>query len=67
MKVMRSQHIIFFKEVIEMNANLEFAYAGIGKALLRQGDYKGAMENFKKKLRSKKIIRKRFCCIVKKC
>ncbi len=43
----------FFKEVIEMNANLEFAYAGIGKALLRQGDYKGAMENFKKSLDQK--------------
>ena len=30
-----------------MNANLEFAYAGIGKALLRQGEYSEAMKYFK--------------------
>nr|WP_225229346.1 hypothetical protein [Paenibacillus gallinarum] len=35
-----------FNETINMNANLEFAYSGIGKALLRQGDYKDAMSYF---------------------
>jgi DNA-binding beta-propeller fold protein YncE len=39
-----------FKETVNMNANLEFAYTGIGKALLRQGDYKEAMHNFKQSL-----------------
>ncbi|WP_228275726.1 hypothetical protein [Gracilibacillus oryzae] len=42
-----------YKKAIELNANLEFAYTGIGKALLRQGDYKGAMENFKQSLDQK--------------
>ncbi|MFC4388776.1 hypothetical protein ACFOZ1_13325 [Gracilibacillus marinus] len=42
-----------YQKAIEMNANLEFAYTGIGKALLRQGDYKGAMENFKQSLDQK--------------
>lgn len=36
-----------YKQTINMNANLEFAYAGIGKALLRQGEYKEAMRHFK--------------------
>jgi len=40
----------FYKETVNMNANLEFAYTGIGKALLRQGDYKEAMHNFKQSL-----------------
>ncbi|WP_028608912.1 SMP-30/gluconolactonase/LRE family protein [Paenibacillus harenae] len=36
-----------FQKSINMNANLEFAYAGIGKALLRQGEYAEAMKYFK--------------------
>jgi tetratricopeptide (TPR) repeat protein len=36
-----------FQKSINMNANLEFAYAGIGKALLRQGKYAEAMKYFK--------------------
>lgn len=36
-----------YKQTIHLNANLEFAYSGIGKALIRQGDYKGAMKHFK--------------------
>src|SRR5690606_38378288 len=39
-----------FSETINMNANLEFAYAGIGKALLRQGDYREAMKYFKRSM-----------------
>ncbi|WP_336790440.1 hypothetical protein [Paenibacillus sp. MMO-177] len=39
-----------YQETISMNANLEFAYAGIGKALLRQGDYREAMKYFKKSM-----------------
>ncbi|MCR2806832.1 hypothetical protein [Paenibacillus soyae] len=39
-----------FNETINMNANLEFAYAGIGKALLRQGDYEEAMKHFKRSM-----------------
>ncbi|PZD97104.1 hypothetical protein DNH61_04230 [Paenibacillus sambharensis] len=39
-----------FNETINMNANLEFAYAGIGKSLLRQGDYKEAMKHFKRSM-----------------
>ncbi|MDQ0253225.1 hypothetical protein J2S74_000597 [Evansella vedderi] len=35
-----------FEQTINMNANLDFAYSGIGKALLRQGDYYGAMHHF---------------------
>ncbi|AWB46907.1 hypothetical protein DCC85_10910 [Paenibacillus sp. CAA11] len=38
---------ILFKQTIHMNANLEFAYSGIGKALLRKGEYKEAMHYFK--------------------
>ncbi|NIK71986.1 MULTISPECIES: NHL repeat-containing protein [unclassified Paenibacillus] len=37
----------WFRKSINMNANLEFAYAGIGKALLRQGKYAEAMIYFK--------------------
>lgn len=36
-----------YMDTINMNANLEFAYSGIGKALLRQGNYKDAMQYFK--------------------
>ncbi|CAM3367688.1 hypothetical protein [Marinicrinis lubricantis] len=39
-----------FNETINMNANLEFAYAGIGKALLRQGEYAEAMKYFKRSM-----------------
>jgi len=39
-----------FHRTIAMNANLEFAYAGIGKALLRQGDYNEAMQHFNRSL-----------------
>lgn len=42
-----------YQETISMNANLEFAYAGIGKALLRQGDYREAMTYFKKSMDQK--------------
>lgn len=42
-----------FNRTIAMNANLEFAYAGIGKALLRQGDYKDAMKHFNRSLDQK--------------
>lgn len=40
----------YFSEVINLNANLDFAYTGIGKALLRQGRYAEAMEHFKQGL-----------------
>lgn len=36
-----------YMETINMNANLEFAYSGIGKALLRQGNYGEAIKYFK--------------------
>ncbi|RCW48428.1 hypothetical protein [Paenibacillus prosopidis] len=39
-----------FNQTINMNANLEFAYAGIGKSLLRQGDYEEAMKYFKRSM-----------------
>jgi hypothetical protein len=39
-----------FSQTITRNANLEFAYAGIGKALLRQGEYEEAMKNFKRSM-----------------
>ena len=34
-------------EVVKINSNYEIAYNGIGKLLLRQGEYKEAMEYFK--------------------
>ncbi len=37
-----------FEEVLTMAGNYESAYIGIGKALQLKGDYKGAMEYFKK-------------------
>ncbi|WP_019636923.1 hypothetical protein [Paenibacillus fonticola] len=39
-----------YSQAINMNANLEFAYSGIGKALLRQGDYKQSMQYFKQSM-----------------
>ncbi|WP_338551905.1 hypothetical protein [Paenibacillus sp. KS-LC4] len=42
-----------FQQTINMNANLEFAYAGIGKALIRQGDYGEAMQYFKQSMDQK--------------
>ena len=36
-----------WQRVSELNTNLEVAYAGIGKAQLRAGDYRGAMKSFK--------------------
>lgn len=36
-----------WKEILTKNSNYEIAYNGIGKALLRQGNYKEAVENFK--------------------
>lgn len=42
-----------FNQTINMNANLEFAYAGIGKSLLRQGDYEEAMKYFKRSMDQK--------------
>lgn len=39
-----------YEEVVNMNANLEFAYTGIGKALLRQDQYEEAMFNFEQSI-----------------
>lgn len=39
-----------YEEVVNMNVNLEFAYTGIGKALLRQDDFEGAMYNFEQSI-----------------
>lgn len=39
-----------YTQAINMNANLEFAYTGIGKALLRQGDYYEAMQYFRESM-----------------
>jgi len=38
-----------WEDVLKMNGNLDFAYIGIGRSALRQGDYKKAMENYKLK------------------
>ncbi|WP_235600022.1 hypothetical protein [Alkalihalobacillus trypoxylicola] len=35
-----------FAEAVNMNVNLEFAYTGIGKALLRQDEFEGAIDHF---------------------
>ena len=37
-----------WREVMKLNANYPLAFRGIGRALLRQEDYKGAMEYFEK-------------------
>lgn len=36
-----------WEQVLKYNSNFDQAYIGIGKAKLRNGDYSGAMENFK--------------------
>lgn len=36
-----------FRKVLEMDSNYEFAWVGIGSALMGQGDYKEAMKCFK--------------------
>lgn len=36
-----------WKRVLRLNANYDMAYSGIGNALFRQGDYVGAMTNFR--------------------
>lgn len=36
----------YWKKVVERNGNYELAYIGIGRSLLRQKDYEGAMEYF---------------------
>ena len=36
-----------FKQAADLNANLEYAYDGIGKSLLRQGEYKEAVHYFR--------------------
>lgn len=40
------QAAALFEQAVNMNANLEYAYNGLGKASLRQGDYKQAVEYF---------------------
>ncbi|THF74089.1 hypothetical protein [Cohnella fermenti] len=42
------QAYALYEKTIDMNANLEYAYSGIGKALLRQGEYAEAMKYFKR-------------------
>lgn len=37
----------WFEKAINLNANLEYGYNGIGKALIRQGEYAEAMKYFK--------------------
>ena len=37
----------YWRQVVKMNTNYELAYLGIGKALLRRGEYQEAMEYFK--------------------
>jgi len=37
-----------WKDVQKLNANYPLAYIGIGRALMRQDDFTGAMENFEK-------------------
>lgn len=39
-----------FERTASLNANLDYAYAGIGKALLRQDDYKQSAEYFKRSM-----------------
>lgn len=38
-----------WRKVLKYNGNYDMAYIGIGRSLLRQGDYKGAMEYFELK------------------
>ncbi|WP_127530157.1 hypothetical protein [Paenibacillus kobensis] len=64
-----------YNEAVNMNANLEFAYSGIGKSLLRKGDYKGAMQYFEESydranysksflLYRKQVLREHFAAIM---
>lgn len=39
--------VSMWREVLSLNANYELAYIGMGDALLRQGDYVGAMDNYR--------------------
>lgn len=39
-----------FEDIVNMNINLEFAYTGIGKALLRKDQFEDAMYNFEQSL-----------------
>lgn len=39
----------YWKQVLKLNGNYDLAYIGIGRAQLRQGNYKAAMKNFKLK------------------
>ncbi|MGN7310866.1 hypothetical protein ACTHQ4_07170 [Alkalicoccobacillus gibsonii] len=41
---------LLYSEAVQMNMNLEFAYTGIGKALLRQDEYEAAMNQFERSL-----------------
>lgn len=38
---------VYWEEILTKNSNYEIAYNGIGKAQLREGNYKDALENFK--------------------
>lgn len=40
---------VYWEDVLKLNGNYELAYIGIGRSLLRQEDYKGAMEYFEVK------------------
>lgn len=44
------QSSVLFAKAADMNANLEYAYAGIGKALLRQKDYAESAQFFKRSM-----------------
>lgn len=43
---MYDQSTEVWKQVLRLNSNYDKAYSGIGRALLRQGDYKAAMAHF---------------------
>ncbi|WP_442954884.1 hypothetical protein [Paenibacillus sp. SYP-B4298] len=44
------QAAALFEQAVNMNANLEYAYNGLGKAALRQGNYKQAVEYFNRSM-----------------
>ena len=44
---MKKRSSELFRQAADMNANLEYAYDGIGKSLLRQGEYKEAVHYFR--------------------
>ncbi|MFS0725568.1 hypothetical protein [Paenibacillus sp. 1P07SE] len=65
----------YFYEAVNLNANLEYAYAGIGKAELRQGNYSDAVHYFRQsmdhanyskayQLLRKEVLRERFSTIM---